>query len=356
MGDEGDSGRRTPFSSLTWPSVFLVLAGAVTYLAYRPALKTPRPPQGSGVPAPPSSPDVGAVYARLWEDPLAASYRDPRAEAGPGSLAPGRFDKIVADTHVAGRDANLLFLPVLVPGSPYGEDAETRIRTRYAVLAALANCGYNLELNDRMSYVKVNVQTTFKVLDKAPQAASPLTIPTKLYRPRAGEDVEREYGGVLVGWLNESQLGDRPLDVILQIYHQLFSPEQRDRVKVVLLGPTGSGTLQKMIGEDAARDVRESTGQFPPGSTMFSPRATVGNDELQRTTGGSANNATPQFANYGLKLVRCIGTDRQLVNALLKELLYRWPRPPQRRDLPAGSAEPRRPGDGTRFALRSLDP
>jgi hypothetical protein len=327
MADDGNSGRGMPFSSFAWPGVFLVLAGAVTYLAYRPALKTPRPPQGSGVPAPASSYDVGAVYARLWEDPLAASYRDPGAEQV-RKLAAGRFDKIVADTRVAGQDANLLFLPVLVPGTPYGEDAETRIRTRYAVLAALANCGYNLELNDRMSYVKVDVQTTFKVLDKAPQAASPLTFPTKIYRPRREENVPREHGGVLVCWLNESQLGDRPLDVILQVYHHLFSPEQRERVKVAILGPTGSGALHKMIGEDATLDVRQNTLRFPPDSTMFSPRATVCNDELPWPKGGSANHGTAQFANYGLNLVRCIGTDRELVNSLLKELLYRWPRPP----------------------------
>ncbi len=113
MSDDGDLGRRTPLRNLAWPSVFLVLAGAVAYLAYRPALKTPRPSQLSGVPAPVSSLDVGAVYARLWEDPLAACYRDPNAKRV-RELAAGRFDKMVEDT----QPGELLFLPVLVPGAP----------------------------------------------------------------------------------------------------------------------------------------------------------------------------------------------------------------------------------------------
>ncbi len=176
-----------------------------------------------------------------------------------------------------------------------------------------------------MSYVKVKVQTTFNVLDATPQAASPLIVPTKIYRPRPEDVGKCAYGGVLVCWLNESQLGDRPLDVILQVYTCLFSDEARRRVQVAVLGPSHSGMLRKMIEEDAARNRTDGAVGFPENSTMFSPRATVGNDELRSGKDGSATNKTPQLENYGLALARCIGTDRQLVESLVEELQYRWP-------------------------------
>ncbi len=55
------------------------------------------------------------------------------------------------------RDKNTVVLPVFLPGSPYAEDKESRLRIRYAVVTALAESRYHLELSRRMSYLTTRI-------------------------------------------------------------------------------------------------------------------------------------------------------------------------------------------------------
>ncbi len=80
MSDQGTGAPKTPFSAFALPSVALLIVTTIGYLVYQPPLKSSRPTDVPGVlPPPPSSNQypVGAVYARMWEDPLGACYRDP---------------------------------------------------------------------------------------------------------------------------------------------------------------------------------------------------------------------------------------------------------------------------------------
>jgi hypothetical protein len=176
MSDQGSGAPRTPFSAFALPSVALLIVSTIGYLAYQPPLKSSRPTDvpASDLPQPPSSNQypVGAVYARLWEDPLGACYRDPKGNDIGALWRNAPYDKIIRDlkgSESANGTGNgkLLFMPVFLPGSPSGEDLETRKRTRYAVLAGLSNAGYELRLNDRMSYVKIPVTRVFETLDSA---------------------------------------------------------------------------------------------------------------------------------------------------------------------------------------------
>ncbi|HUT94040.1 MAG TPA: hypothetical protein VMY37_31545 [Thermoguttaceae bacterium] len=360
MADNSEPTRRTPASAAIWPGVFAVMAAVFACLAYKPPLETARPevlsPSGLG---PRTVSDVGAVHARLWQDPLEAAYQDfgRRAEAVAkgyvpppplGEIQPGRFRKIVQDSlDFRGGNGKLLFVPVLLPGGPYAEDKETRMRIRYAVLAALGTCHYRLSLGTRMSYMNVPVKTYYGVLgDKklrylGDQIDEPLTIPVKIYRPdlvrRRGHDKQKPFGGVLICWLDQGQLGDRPLSVILQLYQRLFPESDRDRkderdenvIGVAVLGPTGSDALNGMLLEDRNwAEAGFNFGLFPEGTKVFSPRATVWPDVVDVPKESLGPEGAFALRRCNAQLVRTIGTDYDLFAALRQELALRgaWPK------------------------------
>ena len=374
MAENSDPDKKAASPGVLWPGVFAGVAVVCAYLVYKAPLETARPeaPVRLHSPSPRTVKDIGAVYARLWEDPLEAAYRDPDSE-DVDILPRDRFRKIVDDSKEAGNH-KLLFMPVLVPGGPYAEDKETRIRTRYALLAALGTCGYKLALPNRMSYMKVPVVTYFDVLDDSigetgpaslmtplrlvgKDPVKPLIIPVKLYRknpiilyhhdaekPTREDAVQSQpgddhklFGGVLVCWLNADQLGDRPLGVILQIFNFLFPEEdgkdrKKDTIQVRILGPTGSDGLRSICKEDQEWSDqwyhrRSDFTEFPCGTELVSPRATVWPKLLDSASGNGEQESTFELSASRVKLVRTIGTDKVLVEALQKELKDRdaWP-------------------------------
>ncbi len=369
MADGSESNRKGPAAAVLWPSLFVVFAAILAYLTYRPPLETARPeiPAEPYEPGPRTVSDIGAVHARLWEDPLEAAYRDrKKRDQSVPPLEEGRFRKIVQDSRNKG-NGQLLFMPVLLPGSPSAEDKETRMRTRYAVLAALATCRYKLALGTRMSYMNVPVKTHFGVLgDKripvlGDTVDRPITIPVKLYREdvvkqapgnepngASGKTDDQEcFGGVLVCWLNGEQLGDRPLAVILQVFHHLFPADDRAGIRIAILGPTSSDTLLGMLKEDD-KWVWPGFyfGEFPPDTRLFSPRATVWPGVLKWPDERDATekNGEFRFRNCGIgQFVRAIGTDQELFWALRGELKARgaWPEETGARD-PAAEEGPKR--------------
>src|SRR5262249_23102570 len=78
--------------------------------------------------------------ARLWEDPLASFEKDAKQAAEAGD-ALGRLTEQIRTRRLIDTNA-VLVLPVTVPGGPYSEDRESRIRSRFAVVSALSEAGY----------------------------------------------------------------------------------------------------------------------------------------------------------------------------------------------------------------------
>jgi hypothetical protein len=78
-----------------------------------------------------------AIDARLWEDPFAAVERDREGnDKLPVHDALHSIDIFKSFVNGGSRRDTLL-VGVTLPGAPYPEDAETRRRLRYAVLAAV---------------------------------------------------------------------------------------------------------------------------------------------------------------------------------------------------------------------------
>lgn len=397
MGDSRDDTQTQGFR-LLWPTISIVAVALLGYMVYEPPLESARPTSSSGkLPAPPSPKGMTSEFARLWEDPLQATISAPNDEVSHSTCISSfrsffdtsavrqendrRGVRSVLEHLVNAAKAehkSVHVIPVLVSGAPYANDREQRMRMRYAVLSALGANGYRLALPERMTYIVAPICTYIRAADE--WKTVPLRIPIKLYdRDEVASENVGLHGTrnqrVVVLWINETQLGDHPVNAVAQVLDYLFDKSEiRRQVKVSLIGPTTSGGLVAMAKEvcakpDLTADKTESLGvtnlshDFREFS-IYSPRATISPQDLTQTGDPSESEVLSYFtdpleaklwsdADGELKrsksdgkavlgadennadkdrtaatpvvpeVVRTIGTDRDLVYALERELQLR---------------------------------
>jgi hypothetical protein len=380
-----DRGAKISRFGLVWPFAALVLAGAALVTTQDAPLVSSRPetPASYETPEPPSSAGIRSTHAQLWEDPLvSASRADCQLQSADQvqnqlasilKLDPSRF----------------VIMPVLTYGGPYASDKEDRMRNRYAVLSALGTSGFKLSYPQRMSASVVPIITDFGATGRL--VVNKVQVPIKLFSrdvaqaPKTDEPHKEGLAGkgasgevdagvdyVLVLWINESQLGQKPLMALAQIIKQLFPGdwEETKKPRLAAIGPVDSGTLLSMIKEDASwgseaadKELDENGRQalkcdeklaswFPSNGSdacdpiqqercwdlaikswltdlrkenhfkrfarpeLYSPRATVSFEALGLTP-------TTQFRNCGLGIVQAIGPDASLFQVLAEELRLR---------------------------------
>lgn len=425
----------TPYFSdlITVPTLVLIASAIAGYFTYQPELQSlrPRPRKDISLPTPPSPPTLKARYSRLWEDPFNTTKDDGSAAENaskvPGPCPePGQQEKPTAAEIIEAHARNLndksrarraaarakavaaarekeneeteteceekdeisaecrdriakdifrprlLVLPVMVPGGPTLDDAETRRRMQYALHAALATSGFRLAYPQRMTHAPVCVEVPLVPgLGCTPVRFS---VPMKLYSPDIFDDihtVDREvdstgFSGVLVLWINETQLGMRPLGVLSQILDNFLRSTCCDNYVIRMIGPSSSDTLLTIAREVYAHKMKESSDRCGAYSSfryfrendpvvMFSPRATLSTTTLknpfwlskskqetatdeskqdnQESEGGMPYNALEYLLGLTgetalpIRCARTIGTDRHLHDALKQELELRgaWP-------------------------------
>lgn len=380
MADNGDS--RAPLTSFVGPGLIVIIGGLVAYFTYEPALQSRRPeqPQNQSVPPPPSPPHLYAVHSRLWDDPLAVAYQhsvQASAEAGDGRavigspwVGQGRVDSdarryfrniVTSCLENAAETGAYLCLPVMIRGEPYADDTESRKRITYAVFSALETCGYELNYPERLSYVKATVWADLGDLGWAPVE---MVVPVKAFRradvPGAASPNHEGPAGVLVLWINERQLGNRPLDAIGQVLEGLLGSvlgELKKKTAVRILGPSDSDTLLAMAKEAAMQPKPAPTRSF---GSWNSVELYSGNATLWPHVLGAAASANPESAarnpvleflakgvsekDWKLNVVCTIGSDMELIRAIAHELFLRdaWPLAGDPAKLP--NSAPLRPG------------
>lgn len=409
------------YAGVVWPLLCAVVMGIYGYWALQRELVSSRPSAVGefDVPDPVPTPGVYTFHSRMWEDPLSESYADwkrgerdgdrasvsmpvqdskelnecvsdavaarltelqAQSELSEAALSSRAKCKMAAweplcrfvgfrtrdsqyDAQVSAmqdffkdlvENEDTTCVPVFLPGGPYAEDKEKRMRIRYAVVTALAESGYHLTYNRRMSYTAPKV--SIRVLRGWQQRQ--VIVPVKLYRHESSNAPQ-----VLVLWINESELGLRPLLATHRILNSLFGRVEKLRkedeepkdFKLRIIGPASSDTLDLMAKEidhlkqvkhaydtpnSQAEAVREQSHQAKQPwqhwfiSSYEPMRSTQGFQPLlnslwfdKNTTDVLSPRATKagvEFAeNDFVKLHSVIGNDQQLALALRQELRLR---------------------------------
>lgn len=319
-------------TDFAFPGIVVVALSVIGYYSTRPPLTSARPAPASTAftaDAPLAPPGMAAMHARIWDDPLLPYNDHPSDVDNARGTDPGIAARVLQQS--VSTAEQFTCLAVLVPGGPDAESHEQRLRTRYAVVSALTQGGYRLKYNSRLPYVDLPDIKVVLPAAVSGLATPPITVrvPLKLYvkdiHPGNGTSPPTNDSGpaqhrVLVCWIDELALGERPLSALQQVMAKLFPEcETRSNVKLRIIGPTSSDMLETM-SRSSSEEENISWGEWGNGKPQLwsyrATRANLGNKEqfLERT---------------GVEFHRVIGSDRDLQDALRWELSLRnaWPKP-----------------------------
>lgn len=337
---------------VSWPiPVGLIVAIAAGFLIYQSPLQSSRP--GLTDAQHQRALSEQQVDARLWQDPLAAAEQHARAESAQGKTFEFRVERgtLKASEKGSERDdhhpvkvltddmakaikkppGHVTVLLVMVPGGPYVEGTESRIRTRYAVVSALGVACFVPEDPEHIGYV--NWTPHPPVASAMPY--NKLIVPYEWYRPRKFQqckDTPPPPHNILVMWLNEDAFSDEPLQRISWLMSDVRGQLNPTTMTFKTIGPASSTTLRGML-EDAID--HPSPEDEAARIQLYSPWATANPGLLALSLRDTlppvhhANHTRPyaefeqQFTtilNKAVEVRQHIGHDDALAMALLKEL------------------------------------
>ena len=265
------------------------------------------------------------VDARLWQDPIGAIERSrERAIQKLGAAAARkseaeRSDRDLAATIAAKRDQGVpevVVLAVMLAGGPYAEYVESRRRTRYAVLAGLNAGNFTPVDTEHLGYFLPSN-------NNARPRALPETVPYEWFEPAPARPgaAAPEQRHLLVLWVDADAFYDRPFLRLRQLFDGLTPADAGVRLRWRVLGPVGSDGLRAMVGEAATLHAGSDPWRGAD-VRILSPAATVPDSTLlaphRHDTPGQTMEGFMQ--RRGISMLRTIGDDRLLANALVTEL------------------------------------
>ncbi len=213
------------------------------------------------------------IDARLWQDPLGAIQKDATKpvpvqhtvdlnisgkkstsltvndQASTGNLEHGA-ELSIHRAFSEARINNVMVLAIMIPGGPYPESEESRRRTRYAVLSALATMDYAPVSSEFIGYFRT----------KQSQAESlPRAVPFELFDKWENKMRSR----VIALWLDDSHFDADIRSGVKELFNQavpgklppvdgkraLLIP---DRISRIVIGPNQSDQLRRFVNQWAS--------------------------------------------------------------------------------------------------------
>ena len=267
--------------------------------------------------------DMQDVEARLWQDPFAAVEKhETRPQGSEKHTAKTLRDYI--------REHSVTVVAVSVFGGSFDEAAESRRRSRFAVVSALGSHGYSPTNSDAVGY--------FSIPLGEPDVVN-LTVPFEWF------ERSNMSSHVLVLWLNEDKLSTGPLNKLRALFAALTPEGRKGGLNVKLVGPAGSKMLVELVRNSLL--VYKTHAVLKNGGTLqvFAPGATIPSCDLYTMAAPKGKQPVPERDDSSrtfeasrllsdcdlkslklldsLNIVRTIGTDNVLAAALLWELWQR---------------------------------
>ncbi|SER28222.1 hypothetical protein SAMN05421690_101645 [Nitrosomonas sp. Nm51] len=247
-------------------------------------------------------------------------------------------------------------LAVMVPGGPYAEDQEWRLRSRFALISGLSAAGYVPEEAEHIGFVDFS-SACKSAIDSSDHGAikfcdNPAYMPYEWFKPLFPRtngfvgDRRNPLKKILVLWLDNDVFSrtDMPLNLLGRLINGITPGEDTEKPAVKpnfsIIGPQSSNVLKKMFNE--LQKIAEICSSAPEKNIcrnhnyhdllttlIFSPFATK-NVEVE-INGGDRNSAGFSLtgeANYDFKwlkdrVIRTISTNERLAKTLVCELALR---------------------------------
>lgn len=338
-----------PKFDLPWGTLLPLLAVLAGVIATYKPLVSERP----SVPTEKTAPVIAAqdVDARLWQDPIGVTQTqkellDEEIEKGIAKKGSTEPHDICALTDLLSQRATtfhgrVLLLAVMLDAGPYSEQAESRLRTRQAVLEGLSESGFIPMDGEHIGFVTATWPPT-ETNVPSPPIERALLLPWE--ECEAMDDSKnvfpKDTKRVFVVWLPTAGFNANPLRCFAALIDQLAPEEVRDKIDVKLIGPANSTGLQGMLHEASWDPLWRVNSQASlamqkalDGISIISPRATASDSELFATahapmpaTDNPVETALQQSiagVPTGVHFVRTIAPDDWVLEKLIAELARR---------------------------------
>ncbi len=284
--------------------------------------------------------DAQDVDARLWQDPFAAidsaSKETPteklvimanqdlktlELEAMPSAKSPSHERDQIYKGNQLENKSDITVIAVTLPGGPYQEAAEDRMRRRYAVLSALANQKYTPRDEQHIGYFH-------------PKSKMDLQKRVAFEWWSLREDNKK----VLLLWVDESSLLGCPATKLKELLGQtnLEKPLGNVMFHYTVIGPNSSTLLRDMLKEVEATKKKANVAQCPEGKgdpglgeindkpiVYYSIGATASDYYLLKEAFGHAGEdetVSGYLDKQGVALYRTTATDRNMMDIVVDEL------------------------------------
>jgi len=242
----------------------------------------------------------------------------------------------------------------MVPGGPYAEGKEWRLRSRYAVISGMNSVGYTPKDAGHIGFVDfnhkcINAITAKKNKENIKYCDWPSYVPYEWFLPSRSDynetlpTLQDHYPDrVLVLWLNNNAFADNkdPLNM-LGLLKKIITPQDTEKTKISfnVIGPHDSITLQRIYDEINKVESHElsvpkhnSAGHqlwFPmkhnyhhlTNSFIFSSSATSTNNKIEKNLKVPKSKAPLKWLDD--RIFRTIITQDKLAKTLLCELALR---------------------------------
>ncbi|MDD5169665.1 MAG: hypothetical protein PHN75_12665, partial [Syntrophales bacterium] len=319
----------------------------------------------------PSVPEIRESYekinARLWQDPFRAILDSPKENTAEPKAAyefdiynkpkemPCSKNNRLSDSITDRNENKIIILGVMVPGAPYADDTEMRMRIRYAVLSGLCRLNFTPDDPEHIDFIRIN--PTIKEDNTQKRSASVEDKPLRGKNSLANivpyewmTDMEDEKTSILVLWINDNVFRQQPLPLLSSLAGHIKHLKETKINDFTIIGPATSDTLKQMVREvtlvipqkfplvSSPTQTQEEAiipqriesplfENFKKPIKIFSAMATIDNKLLIGEETDSAISAKDEIERrFGINEIdfeRTIGTDEQLVANLVKELNYR---------------------------------
>ena len=224
----------------------------------------------------------------------------------------------------------------MIPGGPYAEDHEWRLRSRYALISGLYTEKYVPEDSEHIKFI--NFKDTCK---KTPEAENeeknyscdfPDYVPYEFFEPSKQPEstpnpsASEKENKILVLWLNNDKFArsQNILETLNHLKEQIQSGSKTDTPKLNIIGPSNSHTLKQLYKEtiNKKQNSSDKPDEYLEDNLILSPFGTADYDWL---TNADSSDQGSKLDESGLKdkIISTIGTDSSLANTLLCELALR---------------------------------
>jgi hypothetical protein len=269
------------------------------------------------------------VDARLWEDPLPICGKHfeqlGRDQAGPGDRPqPSSAAEVIRErvketpSNCNGtQECSPVILAVMVPGGPYAEQVERRLRTRHAVVEGLSASHFTPRDYLHLGCFPVAWPPDATGALDAPTQEPQLLVPYEWYQGPTG-------AAMVVLWLRGDAFAEKPLSRLASLLTWLrTSGSAADRVvrdlPVAIIGPVTSNDLAAMWHDTVPPAVM---GGLMHGE-MYSPFASASETQLRPATANATLAEHIAYELPGFHFKRTILTDDVLMKALNEEVQRR---------------------------------